>query len=95
MKKKISVDGYDVWLPFERPYHCQREYVAKVIETLATGNNALLESPTGTGKTISFLCAAVAFIKKQREKMKVTAGDKEGVPAPHTIVYCTRTHSQI
>jgi regulator of telomere elongation helicase 1 len=68
MKTKFSIDGFDIWLPFEKPYNCQREYVEKVIEALKTGNNAMLESPTGTGKTISFLCASVAFIKATREK---------------------------
>ena len=57
-----------MWLPFEKPYNCQFEYVGKVIEALKDRSNAMLESPTGTGKTISFLCAAVAFIKKQRER---------------------------
>jgi Rad3-related DNA helicase len=42
--------------------------VVKVIEALRKGENALLESPTGTGKTISFLCAAVAYVKNEREK---------------------------
>ena len=54
----------DVWLPY-KPYPCQREYVVRVLEALKEGENALLESPTGTGKTISFLCAAVAFVKNE------------------------------
>ena len=67
-KTCFTIDGYDVWMPFEEPYPCQRDYVAKVIEALRTKSNAMLESPTGTGKTISFLCAAVAYIKKERER---------------------------
>ena len=46
----------------------------------------MLESPTGTGKTISLLSSITAFMKRQRE----LGG------SPHTtLIYCTRTHSQI
>lgn len=95
---KINVEGIDVWLPFEEPYHCQIDYVKKVLETLTTGSNGMLESPTGTGKTISFLCAAVAFIKKARERREADPARHQAagtLPSPHTIIYCTRTHTQI
>lgn len=46
----------------------------------------MLETPTGTGKTISLLCAITAFMKRQREQ----SPDKNT-----TLIYCTRTHSQI
>ena len=27
MKTRFSVDGYDVWFPFKKPYNCQQDYV--------------------------------------------------------------------
>ena len=66
--------------------------MAKVITALNNSQNALLESPTGTGKTLSLLCATLAWLKQEREKYRI--GDKALEEIPK-IIYCSRTHSQL
>nr|CAB3473442.1 unnamed protein product [Digitaria exilis] len=55
-----SIRGVDVDFPFDA-YDCQVTYMDRVIESLQQGKNALLESPTGTGKTLCLLCASLAW----------------------------------
>jgi regulator of telomere elongation helicase 1 len=100
----------------------------KVIEALQTSEYALLESPTGTGKTLCLLCATLAWrewkksqaavetrirerqrgdsfakdfsaglAQAQAEKAAAAASEEQGstnqsIP---TIVYSSRTHSQL
>jgi len=56
----INVSGVDVNFPFP-PYECQKVYMEHVVQALQMGSNALLESPTGTGKTLCLLCAVLAW----------------------------------
>lgn len=56
----IKCQGVNVDFPFE-PYTCQKDYMSKVIECLQKGINGILESPTGTGKTLSLLCSTLAW----------------------------------
>jgi len=62
----MDIHGIPVFFPF-KPYSCQVDYISKVISALNQGTNALIESPTGTGKTLSLLCATLAWVKHQRE----------------------------
>ena len=48
--------------PYE-PYKPQIEYMKAVIQALNRSQNALLQSPTGTGKTLSLLCACLAWLE--------------------------------
>ncbi|XP_067410131.1 regulator of telomere elongation helicase 1 isoform X4 [Emydura macquarii macquarii] len=57
---KITLNGITVDFPFE-PYRCQEEYMTKVLECLQKQVNGILESPTGTGKTLCLLCATLAW----------------------------------
>lgn len=43
------------------PYPCQENYMSKVIECLQNKVNGVLESPTGTGKTLCLLCATLGW----------------------------------
>lgn len=45
----LILQGIQVYFPYE-PYACQIKYMNEVIRSLESKNNALLESPTGTGK---------------------------------------------
>ncbi|KAG7673937.1 hypothetical protein Ndes2526B_g02593 [Nannochloris sp. 'desiccata'] len=59
----------EVEFPYEA-YPCQLDYMSSVIQALQEKKNALLESPTGTGKTLCLLCASLAWriaLQKQAE----------------------------
>ncbi|KAL9647262.1 hypothetical protein ABK040_012614 [Willaertia magna] len=64
---------YKCFFPYE-PYPTQIQFMNKIIETLdetTTTNNrhALLESPTGTGKTLSLLCATLCWQQNFKAKL--------------------------
>uniref|UniRef100_A0A6G1SFY1 Regulator of telomere elongation helicase 1 n=1 Tax=Aceria tosichella TaxID=561515 RepID=A0A6G1SFY1_9ACAR len=66
--------------PF-KPYDQQLEYCKHVIEAIQNKKNAILESPTGTGKTLSLLISSLAWQQSTTE-----AG---------LIYYLSRTHIQL
>ncbi|XP_023601308.1 regulator of telomere elongation helicase 1 isoform X3 [Myotis lucifugus] len=63
---KIILSGVTVDFPFQ-PYKCQEEYMAKVLECLQKKVNGVLESPTGTGKTLCLLCSTLAWREHLRD----------------------------
>ncbi|SPP77637.1 regulator of telomere elongation helicase 1 homolog [Drosophila guanche] len=80
------IAGIPVHFPFE-PYDVQRAYMEKVIICLRDGTNGVLESPTGTGKTLSLLCASLAWIRTrqsehQQQMIKLKATSKDGGTGP-------------
>lgn len=75
----INLRGISISFPFE-PYELQKNYMEKVIECLQNQTHAVLESPTGTGKTLSLLCSTLAWL--QMKKAQVQAERQSGgVPA--------------
>lgn len=82
---KLNFGGVEVLFPFEQPLEPQRAVIRNVLEALTLGKHAVLESPTGTGKTAAVLCACIAW---QRHRMRKTGS------APQ-VMFATRTHAQV
>ncbi|CAN0207884.1 unnamed protein product, partial [Ectocarpus sp. 4 AP-2014] len=78
----LDIGGTSVSFPFN-PYDCQLEYIGGVLEALNCSKNALLESPTGTGKTLCLLTASLAW--QQRNSAMVASK-----PAPTQLAYDER-----
>lgn len=53
-----------VEFPHESPYQAQRAIMANSIRAYIDHQNALLESPTGTGKSLALLAGALAYQKQ-------------------------------
>uniref|UniRef100_A0A1X7V2E7 Regulator of telomere elongation helicase 1 homolog n=1 Tax=Amphimedon queenslandica TaxID=400682 RepID=A0A1X7V2E7_AMPQE len=99
MAEQIHViENVPVSFPFT-PYPCQIEYMEKVIKALQNNTNAILESPTGTGKTLSLLCATLSWrqqlpapVISEWDLQSDSKGPLGGRPK---IIYASRTHSQL
>ncbi len=64
--KRYIIGGHEIFFPFVA-YPCQKVMMDKILNALRKSQNALLESPTGTGKSLALLCAALAWQTKQKE----------------------------
>jgi Rad3-related DNA helicase len=76
--------GIHVDFPCE-PYDVQVAFINATLDALSSGRHALLESPTGTGKTLCLLTACLAY----QQHAKATGGGQ------HVIFYASRTHAQL
>ncbi len=82
----IKVDDLHIRFPYN-PYPEQIKYIEAVVKACQSSTNAMLESPTGTGKTLSLLCASLSWLHHKRQ----TCTD---VNYPR-VIYLSRTHSQL
>jgi CRISPR/Cas system-associated endonuclease/helicase Cas3 len=61
-QQKFSLeDGIDIYFPYI-PLPLQKVYMECVLKSIKTGDFAALESPTGTGKTLCLLSAALSYM---------------------------------
>eukprot|EP00928_Gymnodinium_smaydae_P038826 TRINITY_DN26684_c0_g1_i1.p1 TRINITY_DN26684_c0_g1~~TRINITY_DN26684_c0_g1_i1.p1 ORF type:complete len:1123 (-),score=213.67 TRINITY_DN26684_c0_g1_i1:504-3872(-) len=85
VRSAFVVSGVHVRFPFAEILPPQRDVITNTVNAALRGRHVLIESPTGTGKTIALLCAALAAQHHLAERFSA---------APR-IVFCTRTHHQI
>ncbi|KAF7270391.1 hypothetical protein GWI33_016625 [Rhynchophorus ferrugineus] len=103
MAVEINIRGVPIQFPFT-PYDIQKDYMEKVIECLQNESTAILESPTGTGKTLCLLCSSLAWLelkKTQLELLMEMDGSAGKQPTSQldlklpTVIFASRTHSQL
>ena len=58
---RFDLDGLDVFFPYDRIYLEQHQYMRSLKQSLDAGGHALLEMPTGTGKTVCLLALITSY----------------------------------
>ncbi|CAI9115235.1 OLC1v1016082C1 [Oldenlandia corymbosa var. corymbosa] len=81
----LHIGGLQVEFPYSQPYGTQLAYMNRVISTLDRAQreghcHALLESPTGTGKSLSLLCSTLAW----QQNIKLTKGRGGVLPSENS-----------
>ena len=72
------IDDLEVFFPYKFVYREQYEYMKCLKKTLDLRGHAILEMPTGTGKTISLLALITSYLIAYPDNFK-------------RLIYCTRT----
>ncbi|KAM3127657.1 hypothetical protein pb186bvf_020254 [Paramecium bursaria] len=92
--KTIQIQNIPILFP-KSPYDVQSQFMTSVVEALNGQANALLQSPTGTGKTLSLICATLGWLKEYRKKNYVDNMNNADTRNIIKIIYASRTHTQL
>lgn len=74
---RFELDGLDVFFPYDKIYHEQYDYMLALKRAIDAKGHALLEMPTGTGKTVCLVSLVTSY--------------QFQYPATGKLIYCTRT----
>ena len=99
------IEGIQIGFPFAKIMKPQRLIMIHLIRALKSSKHVVLESPTGTGKSVAILCGCLGWmrwhVRREREEMNSKNGGGEermessGGGGRVKIIYCSRTHSQV
>ncbi len=74
---RFDLDGLDVFFPYDALYKEQYEYMLNLKRAIDAKGHALLEMPTGTGKTVCLVSLVTSY--------------QFQYPQTGKLIYCTRT----
>lgn len=111
-EQKYTISGVTVNFPV-KAYPCQISMMDRIIKSLSskTQQNAILESPTGSGKSLSILSAVLAWRQKRLDTFLELCGvkttntnsiesisdnaDNNQLDPPSKVYFASRTHKQL
>lgn len=79
--QEFSIEDIDIMFPYQSNVN-QKSYMTHFLQAIKSNSNALLESPTGTGKTMALISAVCGYLQSNSEE-KIQ------------VFYASRTHSQL
>jgi len=83
---EYTIGGVKVYFPV-KAYPSQVAMMSKIINALQKGQNSLLESPTGSGKSLALLCAALAWQRQERQRVEeYNRAIESGLMEPETVM---------
>lgn len=65
----VTPDTFDAF-PYETPYPIQLDLMATLYSAIEARSLAIIESPTGTGKTLSLLTSALTWLNDDKSRSK-------------------------
>lgn len=68
---KIIIDGLPVIFPYKLIFNEQEVYMRYLKKTLDASGHAILEMPTGTGKTVCLLSLLTAYLLNSNKYKRV------------------------
>ncbi|ORD93777.1 CHL1 [Enterospora canceri] len=94
----LKINGITIEFPYE-PYPAQVATMTTVLRSFIGNSASLVESPTGTGKSLAILCASLAYLthlsnNTPEKRLKQSDPSDSGTNLPK-IYICSRTHKQI